>query len=78
MKKFRLKGIAYPGRVDIYKRGIVVLGDISDELAEILFKEGCPFLEPTPEGRTVLFPGEEPIKVKPIKNMKKIQSKSGF
>lgn len=67
MLKFRLKGITYPGRVDIYRRGIIVLGDISDELAEVLWKEGCPYLEPTPEGRIVLYPGEEPIRVKSIK-----------
>ncbi|KKU87400.1 MAG: hypothetical protein UY18_C0036G0003 [Microgenomates group bacterium GW2011_GWF2_47_9] len=67
MEKFRLKGILYPGRVDIHKRGIVVLGNISDDLAEQLWKEGCPYLEPTPAGRTVLYPGEKPIEVKPIK-----------
>lgn len=67
MEKFRLKGIDYPGLVDIYKRGQVRLGDISDELAEKLWREGCPYLEPTPEGRTVLYPGEQPIKVKSLK-----------
>lgn len=46
MEKFKLKGIAHPGKVDIYKRGTVVLADISDELAQELFNEGCPYLEP--------------------------------
>jgi len=67
MQRFRLKNIQHPGRVHLYKRGEVNLADIDDNLAEELFKEGCPFIEPTPEGREKLFPGEKPIKVKPIK-----------
>lgn len=49
MEKFRLKGIAAPGIVDMYKHGRVVLSEISDEKAEELIKDGCPYLEPVPD-----------------------------
>ncbi len=67
MKLFRLTGIDYPGRVNLYKRGTIELADISDELAMILYKEGLPYLEPTPEGRKVIFPGEKTIEVRTLK-----------
>jgi hypothetical protein len=67
MKLFRLTGIQYPGRVNLYKRGTVELADISDELAMVLYKEGIPYLEPTPEGRKILFPDEKTIEVKTFK-----------
>jgi hypothetical protein len=61
VNKFRLKGIQSPGRVDIYKRGIVILENLSDTEAQKIYEEGCPYLEPVP-GST----GEKPIAVKKI------------
>jgi len=66
MQNFRLKGIAYPGRVNLFRIGTVELANISDKLAEEIYKSGCPFLEPTPEYRKILFPEEIPITVKDI------------
>ena len=68
MLKFRLKGIAHPGRVNLLKIGTVELANISDELALELWKSGCRYLEPVPEYRAELFPDEIPISVKPIPN----------
>lgn len=66
MQKFRLKGIAHPGRVNLFRIGTVELANISDELALQIWESGCPYLEPLPEYRAELFPGETPITVKPI------------
>ena len=46
MDKYRLKGIRPPGRVNLPKLGTIRLSDISDELAEELYSNGCPYLEP--------------------------------
>jgi len=48
MKRFRLKGIVPPGRVNLPKVGTVELASLSDEQAEKLWREGCPYLEPAP------------------------------
>ena len=66
MQKFRLKGIAHPGRVNLFRIGTVELANISDELAEQIWRDGCPFLEPEPQYRQILFPDEIPITVKNI------------
>ena len=66
MQKFALKGIAHPGRVNLYKIGTVELANISDELALKIWQAGCRYLEPLPEYRRELFPDEIPIVVKPI------------
>jgi len=49
MKKFRLKGIKAPGIVNLFGHGRVNLSEISDEKAEQLVKEGCPYLEKIPD-----------------------------
>jgi hypothetical protein len=66
MQNFRLKGIAHPGRVNLFRIGTVELANISDELAEKIWREGCQYLEPTPEYNRILFPDRIPIEVKPI------------
>ncbi len=66
MQNFRLKGIAHPGRVNLFRIGTIELANISDKLAEEIYKSGCPYLEPTPEYRLILFPEETPIEVNPI------------
>lgn len=66
MQKFRLKGIAHPGRVNLFRIGTVELANIADELAEQIWRDGCPFLEPEPEYRKELFPDEIPIEVNTI------------
>lgn len=48
MERFRLKGIISPGRVNLPKVGTVELASLSDEQAEKLWREGCPYLEPLP------------------------------
>jgi hypothetical protein len=47
MKLFRIVGVEHPGRVVIHKRGEITLADINDDLAEILWRDGLPYLEPT-------------------------------
>ncbi len=45
MERFRLKGIVYPGRVNLPGVGTVELALLPDEQAEKLWQEGCPYLE---------------------------------
>lgn len=66
MKYFKLKGIQPPGRVDLKGHGEVALANISDELAEKLWKEGLPYLELTDAGRKKFYPDEKPIQVKKV------------
>lgn len=66
MKLFKLKGLQSPGRVNLLKIGTVELENISDAMAEQLYKDGCRYLEPTPEGRKHLFPNEKPILVEKL------------
>ena len=61
MEKFKLKGIKPPGTIDLPERGTFDLEKIDDKLAEILYKEGLPFLEPTPEYRQMLYPDQKMI-----------------
>jgi len=64
---FTLKGILPPGRVDIYKHGVVTLTEIGDDKAMQLFKEGnCPYLEPTEKGLKILYPDQKPIEAEKI------------
>jgi hypothetical protein len=49
MERFRLKGIVSPGRVNLHGVGTVELASLSDEQAEKLWREGCPYLEPAAE-----------------------------
>jgi len=74
-KLFRLKGIKEPGRVDVYKHGLVVLSEVDDKKAMQLYKEGVPYLEPTSEGRKKLFPGEKPIDISKIDLKKTVKNK---
>lgn len=77
MQNFRLKGLAHPGRVNLYQIGTVELANISDKLAEEIYKSGCPYLEPTPEYRKILFPEEIPITVKDIDVAAQINKEAG-
>lgn len=70
-KKFQLKGIASPGRMDIMGLGIVNIETLPEDLQEKLWKEGNPFLEPTPEYRKILYPNETEIGTPELKLPKK-------
>lgn len=67
MKLFNIIGIEHPGRVNVHKRGEIILADIDDATAEALWLDGLPYLEPNAEGRKKLFPGEKPIKTETIR-----------
>jgi hypothetical protein len=58
MERFRLKGIVSPGRVNLPKVGTVELASLSDEQAEKLWREGCPYLEPAPD----IYKLKQPLK----------------
>lgn len=62
MKKYRLKGISSPGTVDLFKIGKVNLEDLPEEKLDELYKNGCPFLELSPEAREAANPNEPEIK----------------
>ena len=51
MKNFILSGIQPPGKVNLPGYGTIELEKIDDDLAEKLFKEGLPYLQPTPQHR---------------------------
>jgi len=74
-KLFKLKGIKSPGRVDVYRHGLIILSEIDDSKAMQLYREGILYLEPTPEGRKKLFPGEKPIETSKINTGKTGKSK---
>lgn len=47
-QRYKIVGIAYPGKVDLYPYGTLNLCDQSDErLAEIKAKTNCQFIQPT-------------------------------
>lgn len=59
---FILKGINVPGRVDIFKHGLVTLTEIGDEKALQIYREGnCPYLHPTEKGLAILYPDQKII-----------------
>jgi hypothetical protein len=61
---FNLVGIAAPGRCDIRLNGrfqIVELSELSDKELIQLFRDGCPYIEPTPAGIKALYPDLKPI-----------------
>lgn len=68
---FELNGIKAPGKVDLYKIGVINLVDLSDDQAIEIYKQGCPFLRPTAEGMKVLYPDQNPIEVKTFQTEKK-------
>ena len=49
MTKYQLVGLAHPGWVDIRPYGRIALANISDDLAEELFKRGVPYIEVNPD-----------------------------
>lgn len=63
MINFILVGLKSPGRVNLPVFGTVELENISDDLAERIFKQGCRYLQPTAEYRKKLYPDEKPITV---------------
>lgn len=66
MTLFDIIGIQAPYRVDIYKVGTVCLDTITDELAEKIWREGCPYLTPNEAGRKKFYPGQKPITVEKL------------
>jgi len=49
MLKYKLKNIKHPGTVDLHLVGRVNLADLPEDKLDELYKNGCPFLELTPE-----------------------------
>jgi len=70
MELFRLVGLTHPGRVNVLKYGTIELANISDTVAIDLWRNGCPYLEPTDEGRKIFFPDEVKIDVEEIPEAK--------
>lgn len=66
MQLFKVIGLKPPYRVEIFEIGTVELDTITDELAEQLWRDGCPFLTPNDEGRAKFFPGQKPITVEKL------------
>ncbi|HNW54379.1 MAG TPA: hypothetical protein PKN21_08935 [Bacteroidales bacterium] len=66
MELFRLVGLHHPGRVNVLKYGTIELANVSDQVAVDLWRNGCPYLEPTEEGRKIFFPNEVKIDVEEI------------
>jgi hypothetical protein len=75
-KYFHLKGIKEPGKVDLYKRGTVLLSELSDDELYKLYNEGCIFLGLTPDGFKKYVPDTKKIKPKSIKLSKDNTPKS--
>ena len=61
MKNFELVGIKSPGTVNLPNLGTIDLEKIDDKKAEQLWRQGLPFLKPTPAYRKKLFPDEKPL-----------------
>jgi hypothetical protein len=74
-KLFFLNGIKAPGRVNAKDLGEVNLEDLTDDQAMKLYKEGCPYLVPSPEGFNKLYPGSAPIAVSKLGNQKPARRK---
>jgi hypothetical protein len=70
-KLFYLSGIKSPGRVNIKNKGDINLEDLTDQEAIELYKTGCPFLVPSPEGFKKLYPDKKPISVNNLQPVKK-------
>lgn len=66
MELFRLTGLQHPGRVNVLKYGTIELANISDKVAIDLWRNGCPYLELTDEGRKIFYPNEVKIDVEEI------------
>jgi hypothetical protein len=71
MAKFQLVGIESPGRVDIFKMGVVELENLPENLQEKLYKDGCPYLQPTPEETLAMNPGAKKISQAPTPRSKR-------
>ncbi|MBE0663761.1 MAG: hypothetical protein IH597_15000 [Bacteroidales bacterium] len=59
MKKFELIGLASPGKINLPVYGTIELEKIDDTLAEKLFREGLPYLQPKVEHLKEMYPGEK-------------------
>jgi hypothetical protein len=78
MKKFELIGMKPPGKVNLPGYGTIDLETIDDTLAEKLWRDGLPYVKPTPEYRKVLFPEQKIIKQSPApKQVKPAKPKTG-
>lgn len=51
MESFIIRGIAPPGRVHFRKHGLVELFSISESFAEKLWKDRCPYVQLSDQGR---------------------------
>lgn len=63
---FEIIGISSPGRVNIKLDGrfqTINLESLPDDKLQQLYENGCHFIQPTTEGRKIIFPDEKPIEV---------------
>jgi len=70
MTYFTVRGIVPPGRIHHPVYGQVELFNISDDLAEKLWKEKCRFIQLSDEGR-IKFLNQKPIQLHEIKPKKR-------
>jgi hypothetical protein len=74
MEKFVLTGLKSPGRISLPHHGTIELEKIDDTLAEILWRQGVPFLKPKPQNIAKMYPGEKSLTPKtftsPVKTSK--------
>lgn len=75
MEFFHIKGIVPPGRVHFRKYGLVELFSINDTMAEMLWKDKCPYVHLTDSGRRKYL-NQEPITIQPIKTKKRRNAKN--
>ena len=78
MKKFELVGLSSPGLVNLPGYGTISLEKLDDVTAEKLWRDGLPYLKPTPEYRKILFPDQKIIHQSPTpKQVKSPRPKTG-
>jgi hypothetical protein len=65
-KLFERYGLNAPGRVNILLDGrfqTVAIDDLTDDKLQQLYENKCPYVQPTEEGRKILFPDEKKIEI---------------
>lgn len=73
-KLFERVGINAPGRINVLLDGhfqTVALDNLPDDKLQQLYENKCSYVQPTAEGRKVLFPDEKQIEITPLTPKKK-------
>lgn len=66
---FERKNISAPGRINDLLDGRFQefnIDDLTDDQKKQLYDRGCNYVQPTMEGRKILFPDEKQITIKPL------------